>query len=183
MGRAQRRFIFTWSDTVCWSSDRLLLKMRVWRSQWKIRRTVHRIQRCQRLRQRQNSKTDISGHENLKSETSSETQESVQMGQVCTTDTSWTHDKWSPDEWNDGWSLDEWNDVWRCGRCNVDCEQTYDTSVSSFSLEISEWVKMNLDTGAAVNSFPSNFGPEGVGDGNFYEWIPDGEAWQCSRIR
>ena len=28
-----------------------------------------------------------------------------------------------------------------------------------------EWVRMNLDTGAAVNTFPLNFGPEGAGDG------------------
>ena len=32
------------------------------------------------------------------------TQESAQMGHVCTTDTSWIHDEWSLDEWNDGWS-------------------------------------------------------------------------------
>ena len=31
-----------------------------------------------------------------------------------------------------------------------------------------EWVKMNLDTGTAVNTFPLNFGPEGAGDGRFY---------------
>ena len=37
---------------------------------------------------------------------------------------------------------------------------------------------MNLDTGAAVNTFPLNFGPVGAGDGRFYDWIPDGEAWQ-----
>ena len=37
---------------------------------------------------------------------------------------------------------------------------------------------MNLDTGAVVNTYPSNFGPEGVGDGSFYDWIPEGEAWQ-----
>ena len=42
---------------------------------------------------------------------------------------------------------------------------------------------MNLDTGAAVNTFPLNFGPEGAGDGRFYgtasgEWILDGGAWQ-----
>ena len=42
---------------------------------------------------------------------------------------------------------------------------------------------MNLDPGAAVNTFPLNFGPEGAGDGSFYrtasgEWIPDGGAWQ-----
>ena len=49
--------------------------------------------------------------------------------------------------------------------------QTYNTSVSSFSLESSEWVKMNLDTGAAVNTFPLNFGREGAGDGTFYDLI------------
>ena len=53
------------------------------------------------------SKTGISGLENLKSETSLETQESVYMGQLCTTETSWFHDEWSPNEWNDGWSVDE----------------------------------------------------------------------------
>ena len=42
---------------------------------------------------------------------------------------------------------------------------------------------MNLDTGAAVNTFLLNFGPEESGDGRFYrtasgEWIPDGGAWQ-----
>ena len=35
-----------------------------------------------------------------------------------------------------------------------------------------ERVKMNLDTGAAVNTFPLNFGPdgegEGEGEGSFY---------------
>ena len=42
---------------------------------------------------------------------------------------------------------------------------------------------MNLDTGAAVNTFPLYFDPDGAGDGRFYrtasgEWIPDGGAWQ-----
>ena len=27
-----------------------------------------------------------------------------------------------------------------------------------------------------VDTVPSNFGPEGIGDGNFYDWIPDAEA-------
>ena len=80
------------------------------------------------------SKTGISGLENLKSETLSETQESAQMGHVCTTDTSWIHDEWSPDERHDGWSLDEWNDDWSLVGWQEDCEQTCDTSVSSFSL-------------------------------------------------
>ena len=30
-----------------------------------------------------------------------------------------------------------------------------------------EWVKMNLCRGAAVNTFPLNFGPERSGDGRF----------------
>ena len=29
-----------------------------------------------------------------------------------------------------------------------------------------------------VNTLPSNFSLEGIGDGNFRDWIPDGEAWQ-----
>ena len=42
---------------------------------------------------------------------------------------------------------------------------------------------MNLNTGAAVNTFPLNFGPEGAGDGRFYraasgEGILVGGAWQ-----
>ena len=45
---------------------------------------------------------------------------------------------------------------------------------------------MNLDTGAAVNTFPFNFGPEGAVDGRCYrtasgECIPDGGAWQFQR--
>ena len=55
-------------------------------------------------------------------------------------------------------------------------DQTQDTAASSFSLEgldlgatssptRFEWEKVNLDTGAAVNTFPLNFGPEGAGDG------------------
>ena len=31
-----------------------------------------------------------------------------------------------------------------------------------------EGVRMKLDTGAAVNTFPLNFGPEGARDGRFY---------------
>ena len=94
------------------------------------------------------------------------------MGQVYTTDTSWNHG-WRLDEWNDDWRLDEWNDDWSGVGWHEDCEQTYNTSVSSFSLESSERVNTNLDTGAAVNTFLG-----GVEDGSFYDWIPDGEAWQ-----
>ena len=46
-----------------------------------------------------------------------------------------------------------------------------------------EWVKMNPDTGAAVNTFPLNIGPDGAGDGRFHrtasgEWILDGGGRQ-----
>ena len=42
---------------------------------------------------------------------------------------------------------------------------------------------MNLDIGAAVNTIPLNFGPDGAGDGRFYrtasgERIPDGGSLQ-----
>ena len=140
------------------------------------------------------SKAGLSGLENSKSVASSDIQESAQ---TCTTDTSW-NDGWNVDEWNDGWSFDAWNDDWSSVGCHEGWEQTYDTSASSFSLgglDVSatsspkrfECVKMNLDTGAAVNTFPLNLGPEGAGDGRFFrtasgEWIPDGGAWQFSRI-
>ena len=62
----------------------------------------------------------------------------------------------SPDDCNDGWSLDEWNDDWSCVGWHEDCEQTYHALASS------EWVTTNLDTGATVNTFELNFGPEGV---------------------
>ena len=112
------------------------------------------------------SKTGLSGLENSKSETNSETQESAK---TCLPDTSW-NDGWSFDEWSGDWSSVGWHEGW---------EQTYHTSASSFSLggldlgatsspKRFEWVKMNLDTGAAVNTVPLNFGPEGAGDGRFY---------------
>ena len=136
------------------------------------------------------SKFGLSGRANSKQEASSDTQESAQ---TCTTNTSW-NDGWNDDEWNDGWSLDKLNDDWSSVGWHEGWEQTYHNSGSSFSLgglDVSatsspkrfEWVKMNLDTGAAVNTFPLNFGPAGAGDGRFYrtaigEWIPDGGAWQ-----
>ena len=75
------------------------------------------------------SKAGLSGLENWKSEASSDIQESAQ---TCTTDTSWD-DGWNCDEWNDGWSFDEWHDDWSSVGWHEDCEQTYDTSVCSFS--------------------------------------------------
>ena len=91
---------------------------------------------------------------------SSETQESAQ---TCPTDNSWIHDGWSFDEWNDDWSSVGWHEGW---------EQMYDTSASSLSLgglDVSatsipkrfESVQMNLDTGAAANTFLLNFGWRG----------------------
>ena len=81
----------------------------------------------------------------------------MEFAQACTTCLSW----------NDGWSFDEWNDDWSSVGWHEDWEQTYDTSASSLSLgklDVSatsspkrfEWVKMKLDTGAAVNTFPLN---------------------------
>ena len=120
----------------------------------------------------------------MKTGTSSKTQE---FAKTCSTDPSW-NDGWNGDEWNDGWSFDEWNDGWSSVGWHEGWEQTYDTSAISFSLgglDVSatsspkrfEWVKMNLDTGAAGNTFPLNFGSERAGDGRFYrtdsgEWIP-----------
>ena len=73
-------------------------------------------------------------------------------------------------------------------------DTTYDNSASTFSTisidlgsltgpQLFDWVKMNLGTGAAVNTFPLNFGPERTRDGRFYptasgEWILDGRLWQ-----
>ena len=35
------------------------------------------------------------------------------MGQVCITETSWIHEEWSLDEWNDDLSCDGWHEDWR----------------------------------------------------------------------
>ena len=67
-----------------------------------------------------------------------------EMGQVDTADTSWIHEEWSQDERIEDWSFDEWNDDRSFVGWREDCEQTHVTSVSSFSLESSEWVKDEL---------------------------------------
>ena len=99
-----------------------------------------------------------------RNQASSETQESAL---TCTSVTSW-NGGWSGGERNDGWSFDGWNDDWSSVGWHEGWEQTYDTSASVFSLggldvtsspKRFEWVKMNLETGAAVNTFPLNFGP------------------------
>ena len=71
--------------------------------------------------------------------------------QTCPTDTS-CNDGWNCDDWNDGWSLDKWNDDWSSVGWHEGWEQTYDTSASS--PKRFEWVKMNLDTGAAGEHIP-----------------------------
>ena len=55
-------------------------------------------------------KTDVSSLEHLKPRKSWVNQESVQMGQVCITETSLMHEEWSPDERNDDWSFDDSTD-------------------------------------------------------------------------
>ena len=136
---------------------------------------------CTRVKHRK-LQTGLSDLEHSKSETSWETQEPAQ---TCSIDNSWFHNGWRYDEWNDDWSS--------VGR-HEGCEQTYDNSASSLSLgsldlgatscpKRFEWVKMNLDTGAAVKTCPLNFCLDGAGDGRFCrtargEWIPDGGAWR-----
>ena len=154
-------------------------------SKGKSKGTKGAIQGAEGSHKGKTSKTGLSGLENSKSETSSETQESAQ---TCPTDNLWIHDAWSPDEWNDGWSFDKWNDDWIFVGWHEGWGRTFDNSGSSFSLagldlgatrspKLFEWVR------AAVNRFPLNFGPDGAGDGRFYrtasgKWIPDHGAWQ-----
>ena len=67
----------------------------------------------------------------------------------------------------------------RCGNKHRD---TSTNSLSLGGLDVSatsspkrfEWVEMNLDTGAAVNTLPLNLSPEGAGDGRFYRTASGG---------
>ena len=53
------------------------------------------------------------------------------------------------------------------------------TTGSPLPLESSKkGVNVNLDTGITVDTLPANFDREGVGDGRFHDWIPEGEAKQ-----
>ena len=90
-------------------------------------------------------------------------------------DNSGCDDGWSHDEWNDDWSSVGWHEGW---------DQTCDDSTSSFSLgsldlgvmsspKRFEWVKMNLDTKAAVNTCSLNFGSDGAGDAEFCRTASD----------
>ena len=139
----------------------------------KVRENVKehpKVPKFQRFVQGKTSKTGLSGLENPKSETSSESQE---LAQTYPTHNSYTHTSW----FDDGWSYDEWNDHLSSVGWHEGWDQTCDNSASSFSLGSAdlgamscpkrfECVKKNLDTGAAVNTCPLNFGPGGAGDGN-----------------
>ena len=94
--------------------------------------------------------TGISHIENLKSESSPENQESVQMGQVVSLRRS----------------LDEWNDEGSCVGWHEDYKR--------FVLHI----RKLRDNRSAGNTFLVNFDPEGVGDGSSYYLISGVEAYQ-----
>ena len=123
-----------------------------------------------------------------KSEIREDQSEAEVSAQTYRTDHSYMDNSWS----DDGWSFDEWKDEWSSVGWHEGWEQTYHSSgnplsLGSFDLDAMsrpkrfEWVKMNLDTGAAVNTCPLS--PVGAGDGRCYrtangECIPDGAAWQ-----
>ena len=122
----------------------------------------------------QGSKSEVCARVELrpKSGRGSETQES---GQTWHTDNAYTNNSW----FDGGWSCDEWNDDWCSVGWHEGWKQTNDNVASSVSLvsfdlgamsipNRFEWKKMNLDTGAALNTCPLNFGPDGAGDGIFY---------------
>ena len=105
------------------------------------------------------------------------------MGQVYPTDTSWIHDMMN------GMMTGVLLDGTKVGNKRMTLPQAHFHLEVWMSVPVGripkrlEWVKMNLDTGVAVNTFPLNFGPEGAGDGRYYptasgEWIPDGGAWE-----
>ena len=98
----------------------------------------------------------------LKSRNRRQARKKLESAPTCPTDNSWIHDGWGSDEWNDGCSSVGWHEGW-------------EQDVRPFRKLIFTWrfgcqchsnpkrfesVKMNLDTGAAVNTFPLNFGPE-----------------------
>ena len=114
----------------------------------------------------------LCGVEKPQSETRSETQEPAQ---TYHTDNSYMDNSW----FDDGWSCDDRNDDRNSLGWHECCEQTFDNSANSISLggfhlgarsspKRVEWVKMNLVSGAAVNTGPLNFGPDGAGDGRFF---------------
>ena len=113
-------------------------------------------------------KTGISDLENWKSETSPANLESVQMGQVCITETSLIHEERTPDERNNDLSLDDWNNDKSCVGWHEAYERICCTTVSSFPLESSERVTADRDTRSTGNTFLVKFDREGVGDGSSF---------------
>ena len=161
------------------------------KSRGKSKRTKSANQGAKGLHKGKTSKAGLSVLENSKPEASSDIQESAQ---TCATGTSpgtmvgmvtnGTMAGVSMSEMRTGVLLDGT----KVGNKRMTLPQAHfsleglDVSAPS-SPKRFEWVKMNLDTGAAVNTFPLNFGPEGAGDGRFFrtasgEWIPDGGARQ-----
>ena len=144
------------------------------------------------LHKSETSKTGLSGLETSKLGTSSE-----ESAQTLPTDNSWIHDGWSlTNGMMAGVLMNGMMTGVLLDGTKVENKRTT-TQQAHFHLEVFdlgamsspkrfEWVKMNLDTGAAVNQFSPNFGPDGAGDGRFYrtaccEWIPHGGAWQNSK--
>ena len=132
------------------------------------------------------SKNGLSGLENSKSETSSETQErdmSIPLTLPGTTVEMVTNGTMAGVLMN-GMMTGVLLDGTKVGNKRISSFSLGGLDVSATSCpKRFEWVKMNLDTGAAVNTFSWNFCPDGAGDGRLYrtasvEWIPDGGAWQ-----
>ena len=108
-----------------------------------------------------------------KLQTSEETQESAQTypNDISYTDNSWINDdEWSFDAWSGNWSSAGWHEDWDEPHVN----SAGSLSLGGFDLGARsspkrfELEKMNLDTGAAVNTCALNFGSSGAGDGLFY---------------
>ena len=123
------------------------------------------------------SKAGLSGLENSKSDASSDIQESAL---TYTTDVSWM-ERWME------WRLKfHWTGRMLGTNAWYSRKLIFARVFGRLCHQWSEEVRvgeMNLDTGAAVNTSPLNFGPDGAGDGRFYrtasgEWIPDRGAWQ-----
>ena len=133
------------------------------------------------------SKTGRSGLQNPKAESNQESQETAQTYHTdkFSTDNSWFDNGWGDDGWNRDWSSVGWQEGWEEPHLN----SAGSFSLGSFDLGVVsspkrfDWMRMNLDTGAAVNTCPPDSGPDGPGDGRFCrrasgECIPDGGAWQ-----
>jgi uncharacterized Fe-S cluster protein YjdI len=95
-----------------------------------------------------------------------------------------------PDEASNEWHGGHWDDdgAWSMGALTLgsldEMKVRFKETVDISSVENGyEWVKMNLDSGAGVTSFPVSWGPEKNGDGRKYktasgEIIEDGGGWE-----